>query len=89
MQCFWKKSKVESVQYQLYVTIDQERVQPIKNGDSFTYLGKNFNFKMNCDHVKENLIKTIRDYTTRIDTLQIHPFGKIEICPKYVYSEIK
>ena len=75
-----KKSKTESIQYQLYVTINRERVRPIKNGGSFTYLGKDFNFNMNCDHVKENLVKTIRDYTNRIDTLPIHPLCKIEIC---------
>ena len=49
-----KKSKTESVQYQPYVTINRERVRPIKNCDSFTYLGKDFNFNMYCDHVKEN-----------------------------------
>ena len=32
-----KKSKTESIQYQLYVTINRERVRPIKNGGSFTY----------------------------------------------------
>ena len=84
-----KKSKTESIQYQLYVTINRERVRPIKNGGSFTYLGKDFNFNMNCDHVKENLVKTIRDYTNRIDTLPIHPLCKIEVCQKYVYSKIK
>ena len=82
-----KKSKTESVQYQPYVTINRERVRQIKNGDSFTYLGKDFNFNMNCHHVKENVMKTIRDYTNRIDTLPIHPLG--EMCQKYVYSKIK
>ena len=83
------KSKTESAQYQPYVTINPERIRPIKNGDSFTYLGKDFNFNMNCDHVKENLMKTIREYTNSIDTLPIHPLCKIEICQKYVYSKIK
>ena len=84
-----KKSKTESVQYQPYVTINRERVRPIKNGDSFTYLGKDFTFNMNCDQVKENLMKTIPDCTNRIDTSPIHPLGKIEIRQKYVYSKIK
>ena len=84
-----KKSKTESLQSQPYVTINYERVQPIKNGDSFTYLGKDFNFNMNFNHVKENLMKTIRDYTSRIDTLPIHPLRKIEICQKYVSLKTK
>ena len=78
-----KKSKTESIQYKSYVTINRERVRPIKNGDSFTYF-----FNMNCDHVKENLMKTSRDYTNRIDTLPIHPLCKIEISQKYIYSKI-
>ena len=84
-----KKSKTESIQYQPYVTINRERVRPIKNGDNFTYLGKEFTFNMNCDHVKENLMRTIGDYNNRIDNLPIHPLCKIEICQKYVYSKIK
>ena len=84
-----KKRKTESVQYQPYVAINRERVRPIKNGDSCTYLGKDFNFNMNCDHMKENLMKTIYDYTNRIDTLPIHPLGKIEVYQKCVYSKIK
>ena len=84
-----KKSKTESIQYQPYVTINRERVRPIKNDNSFTYLGKDFSFNMNCDHVKENLMKTIRDYTNRKDTLPIHLLCKTEICQKYVYSKIK
>ena len=84
-----KKSKTESIQYQPYVTINRERVRPIKNDNSFTYLGKDFSFNMNCDHVKENLMKTIRDYTNRKDILPIHLLCKTEICQKYVYSKIK
>ena len=67
-----KKSKPESVQYQLYITINRERVRQIKNGDSFTYLGKEFNFNMNCNHVNF-LMKIIRDYANRIDALPFIP----------------
>ena len=62
-----KKSTTKYVQYQPYVTINRERVRPIKNGDSFTCSVKDFNFHMNCDHLKENLMKTICDYTNIID----------------------
>ena len=34
-------------------------------------------------------MKTMRDYTNRIDTLPIHTLCKIEICQKYFYSKIK
>ena len=52
-----KKSKIESIQYQPYVTINRERGRPIKNGKSFPYSEKDFNFNMNCDRGKENLMK--------------------------------
>ena len=44
---------------------------------------------MNCDRVKENLMKTIRDFTNRIDTTTIHTLCQIEMCQKYVYLKIK
>ena len=44
---------------------------------------------MNCNHMKENLMKTIRDYTNRINTLPIHLLCKTKICQKYVYSKMK
>ena len=84
-----RKSKSESVQYQPYVTMNRERFRPRGNGDSFTYLEKEFNFNMNCDRVKENLMKTIRDFTNRIDTTTIHTLCQIEMCQKYVYLKIK
>ena len=52
-----KKSKTESAQYQPYAAINRERVQPIKNGDSFTYLGKDFNLNINCNRVKKKFNK--------------------------------
>ena len=61
----------------------------MKNGDSFTYLEKEFNFNMNCDRVKENLMKTIRDFTNRIDTTTIQNLCQIEMCQKYVFLKIK
>ena len=46
-----KKTTTESVQYQPYLTICQKQIPPVKVGESFTYLGKKFNFKMSTNEV--------------------------------------
>ena len=48
-----KSDAIKVIQYQRYVTMNRERFRPMKNGDSFTYLEKEFNFNMNSNHVKE------------------------------------
>ena len=46
----------KSCQYCPYVTINCERIPLVKIDDSFTYLGKNFNFGMDCIKIKGNII---------------------------------
>ena len=43
-----KKIGTKSCQYCSYLSINRERTPPIKIDDSFTYLGKDFNFGMDC-----------------------------------------
>ncbi len=43
-----KKSGSKAVQYKPIVKISGQLVPPIEDGQSFMYLGKQFNFKMDC-----------------------------------------
>ena len=64
-----KKTKT-SDQFQSFITIRNERIPPIENGQSFTYFGKDFNFSMNCDEIKTELRNEIVKYFV-IDKLPI------------------
>ena len=66
------------IQYDPYITINKVPILPVKTSMNFTYFGKDLSISMNCDHVKEQLIKM----------LLLHPLQKIEICQLYVFSTI-
>ena len=66
-----KKTKTKSEQFQPFITTRNERIPPTKNGKSFTYLGKYFNFTMNCDKIKTELPNEIVKYIDRIGKLPI------------------
>ena len=75
-----KKNKPVSEQFQPYMTICKQRIPPVEQDKSFTYLGKDFNFKMNSDEIKAELKSETRKYVETIDKLPIKCFHKIEIC---------
>ena len=84
-----KKIKTKSDQFQSFITIRNERIPPIKNGKSFTYLGKDFNFSMNCDEIKTGLRHEIVNYVDIIDKLPIKCLHQSEIIQCYVISKLK
>ena len=51
--------------------VRNKRIPPIKNSKSFIYLGKDFNFSMNCDEIKIELRDGIVKYVDIIDKLSI------------------
>ena len=61
----------------------------MEEGESFTYLGKDFNMHMSDQHIKETLTEEINSYLRKIDLLPLHPLHKIEICQHYVFSKLK
>ena len=84
-----KKVKIDIIQYKPCITINKIPIPVVEISENFTYLGKDFNISMNCDHVKEQLTKDITNYLQKIDILPLHPLQKIEICQLYVFSKLK
>ena len=84
-----KKFGTESRQYQPYLNICKQRVPPVKENESFVYLGKNFNFKMDTTKAKDQLKSTIETYLEKIDKLPLHQKSKVKIFNQYVISKIK
>ena len=57
------------MQFQLLITLKKERILPGKFEESFTCLGKDFNFDMNCDEMKTELKSKILKYILTMDKL--------------------
>ena len=55
----------------------------------FTYLGKDFNMHMSNDYIKSQLVSTIEKHLQITDQLPLHPLQKIEICQRFISSELK
>ena len=75
-----RKNKTASEQFQPYITIRKQRIPPVEQDKSFTYLGKDFNFKMNSDEIKAELVSEIRKYVETINKLPIKCFHKWKLC---------
>ena len=84
-----KKVKIDIVQYKPYITINKIPIPAVEISENFTYLRKDFNISMNCDHVKEQRTKDNTNYHQKIDILPLHTLQKIEICQLYVFSKLK
>ena len=74
-----RKNKAASEQFQPCITVRKQRFLPVEQDKSFTYLEKDFNFKMNRDKMKVELQSEIRKYVETIDKLPIKFSHKIEI----------
>ena len=57
--------------------------------ESFTYLGKDFNFGMDYTAIKLSLKDKVLNYFLKIDLLPLHPKNKLLILQRYVFSKIK
>ena len=83
-----KKFSSRSLQFQPKLLINSEVVPPVKNGESFKYLGRFFNFDMdNKDH-KDILLSNLLAMLKNIDSLTIHPRNKLLLYDRYVLSKI-
>ena len=83
-----KKYSTFSLQFQSKLFINSELVPPVKNGESFKYLGRFFNFGMdNKDH-KEILKSSLQTMLKTVDSFYIHPKSKLFLYHCYVLSKI-
>ena len=82
-----KKFGSRAVQYPPIIKISGQLVPPIEDGESFMYLGKQFNFKMDCSNIKVEILDELQAYLKKIDILPINPFHKIRVVQRYVYSK--
>ena len=83
-----KKFSTSSLQFQPKLLINSELIPPVKQGESFKYLGRYFNFDMdNKDH-KELVKSSLQTMLKTIDSLNIHPRNRLLLYDRYVLSKL-
>ena len=83
-----KKVSTSSLQFQPKLLINSELIPPVKQGESFKYLGRYFNFDMdNKDH-KELVKSSLQTMLKTIDSLNIHPRNRLLLYDRYVLSKL-
>ena len=83
-----KKASTKSVQYQPKPLRNNQVIPVVKNGDSFRYLGRHFDFEMTNSMHKNELSKTINESLADIDLLPLHPKNKILVYSRHLLSKI-
>ena len=66
--------------------IDGNTIPPIELGGSFTYLGKSFNFSMNNEAAKAQLVKSVSHMMDVTDTLLVRTQTKLKILKLFIPS---
>ena len=83
-----KKFSTSSLQFQPKLMINSELIPPVKQGESFKYLGRYFNFDMdNKDH-RELVKSSLQTLLKTIDSLNIHPRNRLLLYDRHVLSKL-
>ena len=83
-----KKSNTKFIQYSPKVYINNILVKSLKEDESFLYLGRYFDFKMNDKEHQDELTSKLKEFMEKIDLLDIHPKNKLLIYQRYVLGKI-
>ena len=70
------------------VFVSNLRIPPVLSTDSFTYLGRSFNFKMDNEEHKKKLLETTNLLLEAISKLPLHPKNKILLYSTYFMSKV-
>ena len=77
-----------SLQLQPKLFINTELLPVVKNGESFKYLGRFFNFQMDNHQHKIHLESSLLDMLKLIDSLRILPKNRLLLYQRYVLSKL-
>ena len=83
-----KKFSTRSLQFQPKLLVNSKSVSTIKNGQSFKYLGRFFNFEMNNKDHKDLFSSSLHDMLQTVDSLHIHSKNKLLLYHRYILSKL-
>ena len=61
----------------------------VELNESFIYLGKQFNFGLNIENIKTDIINDLTNYVRLIDWLPLTPLNEISIVQIYVFNKLR
>jgi hypothetical protein len=82
------KKDTLSVQIKPNISIKSGNIPAIAIGDSFRYLGRIFDFKMDDNVAKQNLLEKLGKFLKMISNLKIKPQTKLKIFDRYLPSQL-
>ena len=82
------KNETLSVQAHPKLFAKNEQIPALKNNESFKYLGRYFNFEMDNEEHKKELVDITNKILNKVDMLPLHPKHKVDIYLKYYMSKI-
>ena len=83
-----KKYSTRSLQFQPKLFVNNQSVPVVKNGESFKYLRRFFDFEMTNGSHKEKLLSMFPSLLKEIDDLPLHPKNKLLLYHRYVLSKV-
>ena len=81
-------SSTKSIQFQPKLVIDGNLVPAVKNGNSFRYLGRQYDFSMSNNVHKYELSDSRTNTLSEIDLLPLHLTNKILLYNNYLLSKL-
>ena len=82
------KKETLSVQTHPKLFINNKQIPALKSNESFKYLGRYFNFEMDNEEHKKELLDTPNKILNKVDTLPLHAKHKLDIYLKCCMSKI-
>ena len=76
------------LQFRPKLFINKQTVPSVKNGESFKYLGRLFDFEMSNENHKTKLLSLFSSLLKEIDDLPLHSKNKLLLYHRYVLSKV-
>ena len=83
-----RKIDTSLVQYLPKLFVNNEIIRAIKDNKNFIYLGRSFNFKMDNNYHKLELVSNAKEFLEKISSLPLHPRNKLLLHNSYVFSTL-
>ena len=79
---------MSSVQYLRKLFVSNEIIPAIKDYENFIYLGRSFNFKMDNNYHKLELVSNAKELLEKISSLPLHPRNKLLLYNNYALFKL-
>ena len=79
---------MSSVQYLPKLFVNNEIIPAIKDYENFIYLGRSFNFKMDNNYHKLELVSNAKELLEKISSLPLHPRNKLLLYNNYALFKL-